>query len=496
MSSLRIGEICQLLTRLQLVEPSRLDECTARLAPESQSTDLLDLLESKHLLTSFQVMRLAKGETDDLVLGRYKLLYRNASGSFARVYRVGTVDGGRMLGLKVLRKRWAEDPNMVSLFHREAELGRKLKHKNIVPIYEVGSQGDFHYFSMDFIVGGNLWDFIKIRKKLSPAEATRYALDMAAGLDYALSQGITHRDLKLTNVLMDTDGTAKMIDFGLAGHEGISGTAGVDGVQRALEYATLENCSNSPQNDPRSDLFFLGTIYYELLTGSPPYPRTRNREEKKQVSRYQNIRPVRSLDPNVPRSVEDIVERLLKLDPEQRLQKPADAVNDLQAVMAELGDAPQPAALVARPPAPDPKPNQQSLPTVMCIEHRSKQQNILREYLSKRGFRVLVLSDVQRGLGRLKSSPPDCVILMGGSIGREIVSAYQQAVQMGGPKSVVNIAVLAEKQARSKTKLEQSHIARVLVEPITLRDLRREIHVAFQRRLRQKKGDSQHNGDS
>ncbi len=488
MSSPNIRELRRLLTRLHLVEPSQVEEFAARLGPESQPAELLALLESKHLLTSFQVMRLEKGETDDLVLGRYKLMYRNASGSFARVYRVGGIDDGCMLGLKVLRKRWAEDPNMVSLFHREAELGKKLKHKNIVPIYEVGSQGGFHYFSMDFIVGGNLRDFIKIRKKLSPVEATRYALDMAVGLDYALSQGITHRDLKLTNVLMDTDGTAKLIDFGLAGHEGISGSSGVDGVQRALEYATLESSTNAPQNDPRSDIFFLGIIYYELLTGLPPYPRTRNREERKQFSRYQNIRPVRSLDPNIPRCVADVVERLLKLNPEQRPQTAANVITDVRAAMAELGKTRQPDSPLARQPTSNPALNQRLLPTVMCIERRGKQQDILREYLSKRGFRVLVLSDVQRGLDRLKSSPPDCVILMGGSIGGEIVSAYQQAVQLGEPTSVVNIAVLAEKQADSKTELAQSHIARVLVEPITLRDLRREIHVAFQRRLRDSKG--------
>ena len=177
MSSQQTDELCRTLARLQLVEKTPLEECLRQLPPGAEISDLLRQLENKHLLTSFQVMRLQKGDIDGLVLGRYKLMYRNASGSFARVYRAGSLDDGRMLGLKVLRQRWAEDPRTVASFHREAELGKKLKHKNIVPIYEVGSQGDYHYFTMDFIVGGNLRDFINIRKTLSPVEATQAYAD-------------------------------------------------------------------------------------------------------------------------------------------------------------------------------------------------------------------------------------------------------------------------------------------------------------------------------
>jgi eukaryotic-like serine/threonine-protein kinase len=119
----------------------------------------------------------------------------------------------------------------------------------------------------------------------------------------------------------------------------------------------------------------------------------------------------------------------------------------------------------------------------MCIESRIRLQDVLREYLTKRGFRVLVLSDAERGLNRLKTAPPDCVILMGESIGDDIVRSFQQAVQLGASKSVVCIAVLGESQAACREQLEQSRTARVLVQPITLRELRSEIHLAFQRRL-------------
>ncbi len=440
-------------------------------------------LESRHLLTPYQVSKLEKGETDSLVLGNYKLLYRNASGSFARVFRGASLTDDRMLGLKVLRQRWAINPRIVRLFRREAELGKKLLHDKIVPIYEIASQGDYHYFTMEFVEGGNLRDFLNIRKKLSPAEATRCLIDMADALEYAARMGVTHRDLKLTNVLMSTRGVAKLVDFGLAGDEVMDSEAGGDSLQRALEYATLERGTNAPPNDPRSDLYFLGGIYYELVSGLPPYPRTHSREERKQFSRYASIRPIRSVDPNVPKGVVEIIERLMKISPDQRYQSAAAVRADATAVLAELEGKSKPAAAA---PASESRNGRRPLPTVLCIEHRLKQQDIIRDYLSKRGFRVLLFNDVRRALSRLQTDPPNCVVLIGDSIGDEIVDVYEQIREINHER-FVNIAVLAERQAGLRTQIEQTSTSRVLVQPITLRELRREIHVLFQWQLKSQK---------
>jgi len=482
-----LDELAQLLVRLRLVDPLLLDECVNRVENAGgQPTDLLRLLEGRHVLTTYQVSRLERDETDALVLGNYKLLYRNASGSFARVFRAEAISDGRMVGLKLLRQRWARDPRTVALFHREAELGQKLQHDYIVPIYEVASQGDYHYFTMEFVEGGNFRDFLNIRKTLSPAEATRYTLQMAEALDYALSMGVTHRDLKLTNVLMSSRGVAKLVDFGLAGDVVIDRQGSGESPQRALEYATLEKGTNAPSHDPRSDLFFLGAIYYELLTGVPPFPRTRSRDERRQFSRYANVRPVRNVSPNVPRAVADVVERLMKVNPEQRYQSPAAAASDLRAILVELnGHATGGSDAADDGPRHDGTGSVRTRPTVMCIEHRIRQQNLLRDYLSKRGFRVLVLNDVQRGLKRLEKDPPDCVVLMGESIGDGIVSAFQQTAELAQSASFVSIAILAERQSEIRLQLEESPLSRILVQPVSLRDVRREIHLSFQRRLKE-----------
>ena len=156
---------------------------------------MLQVLERRHILTPLQSGRIAKGDTEGLVLGRYKLLYRNASGSFARVFRAETIDDNRTVALKLLRERWADDPKTVASFDREARICQKFLHPNIVPIYDIGNEGRFHFFTMEFVEGGNLRDFLKIRRSLGSLEATRCILQVCQGLEYALTQGVTHRDL-------------------------------------------------------------------------------------------------------------------------------------------------------------------------------------------------------------------------------------------------------------------------------------------------------------
>ena len=479
MSFKNIDELRKQLLRLHLIELPQLEECLSQLGQKKRHPDgLIRVLEQKHLLTPYQADKLRAGESDGLVLGDYKLLYRNASGSFARVFRAVSIEDGSMIGLKVLRKRWAFDSEAVAHFQREAQLCMQLEHKNIVPIYDVKSDGDYHYFTMEFIEGGNLREFLNIRKVVEPIEATRCVLDMSTGLDYALSKGISHRDLKLTNVLMSIDGVAKLVDFGLAGSATGRGASGSEIAQRALEYATLERGSRAPKHDRRTDLYFLGAIYYELLTGVSPYPSTRDREQRKQLSRYKHIQPIRSLNPDIPEFIALIVEHLMRFDPKERYQTPAEVITDLRPSIAGLEKSPP----RKRNSTQHGKAPTSSMPTVMCIESRINHQNILREYLTKHGFRVLMMSDLQRGLSRLETDAPDCIVLMSESIGRQAIDGYQKATRAGLNSSLVSILVLPNDQADWKRTLKDSDTSRVLVQPITLQDLRREIESAFDRR--------------
>ena len=483
MAVLSFNEFAKQLVRLRLVDADEFQQCLNGLPAAVKTTDgLLDALERRSLLTSYQISKLRKGETSGLVLGNARLLYRNGSGSFARVFRAVTLDSGEMIGVKVLRKRWTEDSQALAQFHREAELVKPLRHANIVPIHEVGVSEGHHFFTMEFIVGGNLSDMIKIRRLVEPIEATRLALGIAEGLRYALAKGISHRDLKKSNVLMTIDGEAKLVDFGLAADAALQSGSSKKRAQRSLDYATLEDNTGAPPNDPRSDLYFLGTIYYELLTGVPPVPRAKTREERQQFSRHWNAKPIQTVKLGLPSHVVELVNRLMHLSPGSRHQTPTEAANELRHVLEQLVTADAAGVDAGRDPDDSPSPVvEDSGPTVMFVEKRPEQQQLLRDFFSERGFRVLLLGDLQRALNRLESAPPDCVVLMGGSVGSEILTGFTESIQRSRGRSVVQIAVLAKEQAAWKRRLELnvSETARVMGHPIVLGDLQREIEAAL-----------------
>ncbi len=471
-----LSEFQSFLLRLKLVEPAQLRDCMSAVQVQGPSIDaLIGELDRRHILTPYQIGKLKKRETDGLRVGPYKLLYRNASGSFARVFRGCSVDDGRMVGIKMLRQRWAENPRTVTLFRREGELGKRLKHKNIVPIYEVGSDGNQHYLTMEFVEGGNFRELLKSRGKFSAEEATRYALDIAEGLEYALKLGLTHRDLKLTNVLLSAQGVAKLVDFGLAGQDaGLTNQE--EEVDRAVEYATLERSTNAPDNDPRSDLYFLGAMLYELLTGTPPYPPTKSVAERKQSSRYRHVRPIRQVDPSLPTPIVAVVDRLMEIHPQSRYQTPTEVVEDLRAIVGERATVEESSAAPgATEQAAAPVPTSNATPTILCIENRLKQQDSLREYFNKHGYRVLLLRDVERAIKRIESDPPHGIVLMADSLGEvdEAMLAYNKAVASCRKSGAALVLVLAKKHRDIREKLEQTPLTRILdSHPVTLRNIR------------------------
>lgn len=463
-----IPELEHYLLEERLVEPLQLQEAKRQLGRHVEYAALVKALEQRTFLTSYQAQKLLKHDTEGLRVGRYKLLYRNASGSFARVFRGCSVDDGRVAAIKVLRQRHAEDPRAVMLFRREGELGKKLIHKNIVPIYEVGSDGDQHYFTMEFVEGGNFRDFIKIRKKFSVADATQYVLDMAEGLEYALTVGLTHRDLKLSNVLLSAQGVAKLVDFGLAGQDA-SLASMEEEVDRAIEYATLEKGTFAPNNDPRSDLYFLGAIFFELLTGTAPYPSTKSRDERRQFSRYRDVRPITAVDPSLPPAVTAIVDRLMCIEPRERYQTPTELIADLRRVLSggDLSNVVNgTGAAVPKAPA---------VPTIICIENRTKQQDALREYFSKHGYRVLVLTDPLRALNRVETERVIALLLIGDALGSEVTSVYQAALARCKRRQTAVVLALSPKMAELRDKIALPDHARILTEGVTLRSIRESL---------------------
>ncbi|MGL4465512.1 MAG: serine/threonine-protein kinase, partial [Planctomycetia bacterium] len=233
-----VQEASRRLTELGLVSLDELKDVLVE-AP-ADGRELADRLQRRGLLTSFQIQKLERGEKNGYFMGRFKLLYMVSAGTFARVYRGIDSTTGAGVAVKVLRTRHTVDPEAIRRFEREARLTQPFDHPNITRTLEVDQDalGGAYYIAMEFVEGGNLREFLGIRKTISPAETVRMGLGMVDGLRYALSLGVTHRDIKPTNILIASSGAVKWVDFGLAGVvEGQGQKQNFSTEQRTVDYA-------------------------------------------------------------------------------------------------------------------------------------------------------------------------------------------------------------------------------------------------------------------
>ncbi|NIL96985.1 MAG: protein kinase, partial [Planctomycetales bacterium] len=341
-------EIAQATIDLQLITNSQLQDVWRGLGSRQVSPDeLKQALVGRELLTSYQLSRLMAGEKNGYFYGDYKVLYFVGSGSFARVYRAVQRATGQVFAVKVLRRRFCGDqsPNAQLVrdqFRREAKMGMTLRHPNITPIYDVGLDGDAHYLVMEFVEGRNLREFVEKRRQCEPEESLRLIMDVVSGLDYAFQRGIAHRDIKLSNILVSSRGTAKLVDFGLAalGKELDADMSGDLVNPRTVDYAALERATGVRRDDMRSDIYFVGCMLYHMLTGQSPLRETKNRMQRLNKARFQQIEPIRKLLPGLPPAVANLINKSLQFEPEKRYQSPKEFLVDLQNALQKLHEPP------------------------------------------------------------------------------------------------------------------------------------------------------------
>jgi serine/threonine protein kinase len=295
------------------------------------------VLLRRDILTAWQVERLKKGDPTGSLYGGCKVLFHIAEGTFARVYRGRKLIGNQSVAIKVLRQRFVADAGAVARFNQEAESGLRLVHPNIVQIYEYGERDKKYFMIMEFVEGSNLRDFLRIRGKLTPNEALPMMLGLAQGLKYSLDQGVTHRDLKASNILIGSNGTAKLVDFGLATIDDERKMAAAHG-QRTVDYSALERTCGSPKGDKRSDIFFLGCVFYQMLTGQLPLPEVETDDPlKKMLKRGINsIKPLSEQRHAPDPELTYIIEKMMKVDLKLRYNSMSDVVDDLEFYLERL----------------------------------------------------------------------------------------------------------------------------------------------------------------
>src|SRR5947207_3807596 len=209
--------------------------------------------------------------TQTTIDGRYQIISRVASGGMGEVFRAHDAVLGREVAIKVLHPHLAGDRGFVDRFRREARAAAILNHPSIVGVYDWGTADDTYFMVMEFVRGTNLRALLAEHGRLAPAQVVEVALPVLAALDHAHGHGIVHRDIKPENILISQDGVVKVADFGLARAYADSYISQAEGtVTGTVQYLAPEQIQGEPA-DPRTDLYALGVVMFELLTGSPPF---------------------------------------------------------------------------------------------------------------------------------------------------------------------------------------------------------------------------------
>jgi serine/threonine protein kinase len=462
--------MAQQAVRLGLVTAEQVQEAVEELGTRSGAAEpLLRCLERKEYLTPWQSAKLLKGDTDGYHLGGYRLLYRIASGSFGRVYRAEDPTTGTVVAIKVLRQRWSEGDkhkHIIELFEREGKMGMSLRHANVVEILAVNQDAASrqHYIVMEFVEGGNLRDLLNIRKKLEPADALRILEDATTGLSYAYSRGLSHRDMKLTNVLISSQGTAKLVDFGFAEANQPAARDESMQVDRTADYAGLEKVTNVPTGDVRSDIYFLGCILYELLTGRAPLDMPKNPKARMQPERYIKVPPMGTDEVHGPPSLFRLVETMMSLRADQRLQTPSQLLEAIRDVRRDLeGKSIRSTAATSR--------------SVFIVEKDERLQDAMRDKFKDLGYRVFIAADPIRSLDRFRQQPFDALLIDAGTTGEDGLLLFDRVLAEAKRMrtTCVGVLILSEDQREWVDRVQSRGAVSILVRPVTMRQVHKEI---------------------
>ncbi len=285
---------------------------------------------------------------------RYELQQRIGRGGMADVFLARDLLLDRPVAIKVLFPEYAVDPNFVERFRREAQSAANLNHPNIVGVYDWGRYANTYYMAMEYVQGRTLADILRANGHVNSQQAAEIASEVAAALGFAHRNGVVHRDIKPANILIGSNGQVKVADFGIARAMNApteSNLTQVGSVMGTATYFSPEQAQGA-QPDPRSDLYSLGIVLYEMVAGRPPFSGENPVSiAYKQV--HDNPQPLNQIVADVPKSFEAIVAKLLAKRPDVRYPNAEALREDLrrfrqgEPVMALAAAGGAPAAVVA-----------------------------------------------------------------------------------------------------------------------------------------------------
>jgi tetratricopeptide (TPR) repeat protein/predicted Ser/Thr protein kinase len=264
-----------------------------------------------------------------LLGNRYEIVATLGQGGMGAVYKARDRELDRMVALKVIRPELAGQPDILQRFKQELILARKVTHRNVIRIFDLGDADGIKFITMEFIEGRDLKSLLVEKGKLAPDQAVEIMQQVCLALEAAHSEGVVHRDLKPQNIMVDQQGRTSVMDFGIARSLELGGMTQTGALIGTPEYMSPEQVRGE-HVDARSDLFTLGVIFQEILTGTPPF-----QAETAMASMFKRTMEravsVHQLNPGIPQYLSDIVAKCLEIQPQDRFQTAREIYDALEA---------------------------------------------------------------------------------------------------------------------------------------------------------------------
>jgi len=273
----------------------------------------------------------AKGQLEAgfLLAERFEIISLLGQGGMGAVYKARDTELERLVAIKLIRPELASHPEILRRFKQELILAREVTHRNVIRIFDLGQAQGIKFITMEFVEGRDLRSMIHEKSKLTVDESVPIILQISAALDAAHTAGVVHRDLKPQNVMSDKDGRVYVMDFGIARSLESQGMTQTGALMGTPEYMSPEQAKGE-KVDARSDLFALGIIFYEMLTGISPF-----KAETAMAMMFKRTQekatPLVQLNLGIPGVISDIVAKCLEIKPDERYQTAREVINDLEA---------------------------------------------------------------------------------------------------------------------------------------------------------------------
>ena len=312
------------------------------LRTDDNQRSLVQLLVENHYVTQRQVARLKQvieAERSGQAIPGYKVLGKLGSGAMATVYKARQLSLDRLVAIKVLPRKFSDNPQFIERFYAEGRAAAQLNHPNIVQAFDVGKAGEYHYFVMEYVAGRTVYDDIVKNKRYAEKDAIDIIIQVAEALQHAHERGLIHRDVKPKNIILTRDGMVKLADMGLAraisDKEAAEAEAGK--AFGTPYYIAPEQIRGERDIGPPADIYSLGATFYHMVTGSVPYE-GKNPTAVMHKHLKAELAAPDHVNPRLSGGISEVIEMMMAKESRKRYKNCNDLLSDLQA--ARNGERP------------------------------------------------------------------------------------------------------------------------------------------------------------